>query len=136
MSEVDLDPPIVPYLIVDDAPGAIEFYKIAFEATAHIWPHPDGKKIAHAALTVNGGLLYLTDDCPGTTDVSAANPKALGGTTSWTVLAVDDADKWFDRAVAAGATVARPLTNEFYGRNGQIRDPFGHLWGILGPRAE
>ena len=46
---------------------------------------------------------------------------------------MDDADAWFDRALAAGAEVVRPLNDEFYGRSGKVRDPFGHTWGIVGP---
>jgi PhnB protein len=48
-------------------------------------------------------------------------------------LTVDDADRWFERAVDAGTTVIRPLKDEFYGRSGKLRDPYGHTWGILGP---
>ena len=61
------------------------------------------------------------------------SPKSLGGTTCTVSLSVDDADAWFDRALAAGAEVIRPPKDEFYGRSGKLRDPFGHTWGIVGP---
>jgi PhnB protein len=131
-SEEETLPPIVPYLSVHDAKAAIAFYEAAFGATAHVWPHPDGR-VAHAALRINGGDLYLSDEFPENNMVLTKSPNTVGATTCSIVLQVDDADVWWHRAVAAGATVNKDLTNEFYGRHGQLRDPFGHLWGILGP---
>ena len=128
----EIDAPIVPYLIVHDAHSAIAFYKAAFDATADIWPHPDGQRVAHAALNINGGMVYLSDEFPENTK-GPKSPQTAGAATSTTVLNVDNADAWFARAIAAGATVNHPLKDEFYGRHGQLRDPFGHLWGILGP---
>lgn len=64
------------------------------------------------------------------------SPQSLGGTTSTVTLNVDDEDRWFQKAVEAGAIVERPLTDEFYGRSGKIRGPFGHTWGIVGPKSK
>ena len=61
------------------------------------------------------------------------SPASLGGTTCSVSLVVDDADAWFERAKSAGATVVRDLADEYYGRSGRVRDPFGHTWGITGP---
>ena len=122
--------PVVPYLMVHDAKAAIAFYEAAFAASADIWPAPDGR-VAHAAINTNGGMFYLSDEFPD--QAQARSPKTLGGTSCSTVLQVDDADLWWNRAIAAGAEVTHPLANEFYGRYGQLKDPFGHLWGILGP---
>lgn len=126
----DKDFPVVPYLIVRDALAAIEFYKAAFEASVDIWMHSDGVRVAHACLNINGGLIYLADEFEAG---QSKAPGSLGGTSCSVVLSVKDADFWFDRAIAAGAVITHALTDEFYGRHGQLRDPYGHLWGILGP---
>ena len=62
------------------------------------------------------------------------SPKTLGGTTSTINLNVDDVDAWHDRAVAAGAKSLREPKDEFYGRQAKMRDPFGHVWGLVGPK--
>ncbi len=132
MSAEEIDYPVVPYLIVHDAHAAIDFYKAAFGAYGDIWPTEDGKRVAHASLHINGGLIYLCDEFDENDADGLKSPTTLGGSSSFVVLGVKDADAWFDRAVSAGAVVVRPLTDEFYGRNGKLRDPFGHFWGILG----
>ena len=63
-------------------------------------------------------------------------PKSLGGTTVTVNLTVDDVDAWFGRAVAAGATSLRAPADEFYGRHGKLRDPFGHVWSLIGPKKD
>jgi PhnB protein len=129
------DSTVVAYLCVDDAHAAIEFYKAAFGATAHVWPSDDGR-VAHAAVNVPGGMFYLSDSFPEIPGVLVRSPKELGGTSCSTVINVPDADAAWQRAIDAGGEIIRPLKNDFYGRNGQIRDPFGHLWGIIGPLSE
>ncbi len=119
-------PPISSYLAVNDAAKAIEFYKSAFGAT-EIYRLSDSAsgRIGHAELALNGSMIMLSDEFPG----YSKSPQTLGGTAVRFCLMVEDADAAFDRAVASGATVLRPLTDEFYGfRSGSIRDPFGHEW--------
>jgi PhnB protein len=89
-------------------------------------------KLGHATLKINGSNVMLSDEFPEHV-TGVRSPKSLRGTTCTVSLAVDDADAWFDRALAAGAEVVRPLNDEFYGRSGKVRDPFGHTWGIVGP---
>jgi PhnB protein len=120
-----------PYLQIGDAgaAAAADFYIKAFGAEELMrMPAEDGKRFMHIHLRLNGGSLMMADSfpehgCPATMP---------GGITLH--LQVGDADAWFDRAVAAGAEVAMPLENMFWGdRYGQIRDPFGFTWSIGGP---
>ena len=123
--------PVSPYLMVDDGNGALDFYRRAFAAEV-VETYPYEGKLGHATLVINGGEIMLSDEFPEAM-TGVRSPKALGGTTCTVSLVVDDADTWFDRAKAAGADVVRPLNDEFYGRSGKVRDPYGHTWGILGP---
>ena len=124
--------PLSVYLMVDDGSGALEFYKRAFGAEV-TETYPWEGKLGHATLKLpNGGEVMLSDEFPEEL-TGNRTPKSLGGTTATVSLTVDDADRWFERAVEAGAQVVRPLNDEFYGRSGKLRDPFGHTWGILGP---
>ncbi|HEX4773298.1 MAG TPA: VOC family protein [Bryobacteraceae bacterium] len=121
-----------PHLFVSDGAAAIEFYKKAFNAeelTRHA--APDGKRLMHAALLVNGVTLMLSDDFPEYRGGKSSTPQALGGSPVVLHLQVAEADPLFNQAVAAGATVAMPLMYQFWGdRYGQIVDPFGHTWSI------
>lgn len=121
-----------PHIFVSNAAAAIDFYKKAFgaeELSRHA--APDGKRIMHAALLVNGATLMLCDDFPEFRGGKGSTPEALGGSPVVLHLQVKDADSAFNRAVAAGATVAMPLADQFWGdRYGQITDPFGHTWSI------
>ena len=131
-------PPLSPHLSVSDANAAIEFYKKAFgatELTRHL--APDGKRIMHAALQVNGGVLMLNDEFPEYSGGKSNTPEALGGTPVTLHLQVTDADAVFNQAVAAGATVKFPLADQFWGdRYGQVKDPFGHIWSIGSPQKK
>lgn len=129
-------PPISPHLAVSDASAAIEFYKKAFGAT-ELSRHmaPDGKRVMHAALQVNGGVVMLNDEFPEYTGGKSSTPEALGGTPVTLHLQVMDADSVFNQAIAAGATVKFPLKDQFWGdRYGQVKDPFGHVWSIGSPK--
>ncbi|PIW30624.1 MAG: glyoxalase [Rhodospirillales bacterium CG15_BIG_FIL_POST_REV_8_21_14_020_66_15] len=121
---------VTPYLIVDGAAQAIEFYKKALGAVEVMRLEiPDTDRIAHAEITIGGDHVMLTDANPawGTTD-----PKALGGITASMSLYVEDADAAQARAVAAGATEKMPVTDMFWGdRMGCVVDPFGHQWSFL-----
>ncbi len=123
---------LTPHLAIADkrASEAIDFYKEAFGATEQVrMPAEDGVRLMHAHLTVNGASLMMHDEFPEYVDNESSPPN---GVTLH--LQVDDADVWFDRAVAAGASVVMPLENMFWGdRYGQIKDPFGHTWSIATP---
>ena len=121
-----------PHIFVSNAAAAIDFYKKAFNAeelTRHL--APDGKRIMHAALLLNGTTLMLCDDFPEYCGGKSSTPEALGGSPVVLHLQVKEADPVFEQAVAAGATVRMPLADQFWGdRYGQITDPFGHTWSI------
>ncbi len=73
----------------------------------------------------------LSDEYPEYLDtVGTLSPKTLGGTTTTISLAVDDVDRWYERATQAGMFALRAPKDEFYGRNGKLRDPFGHVWSF------
>ena len=110
------------------ATEAIDFYARAFGAAETMrLPADDGRRIMHAQLAINGGTLMMADDFPEYCGGVAAGAPA--GVTLH--LHVDDADRWYDRAVAAGATATMPLEDMFWGdRYGQLKDPFGHSWSI------
>jgi PhnB protein len=115
------------YFIVDDAAKAIEFYKRAFGAE-EVSRLPMGDKIGHAEIRIGDTHLMLSDEWP---DMGSLGPKARGGATSSFVIYVPDADAAFQRAVDAGATVERPVTDQFWGdRMGTVVDPFGHRWSL------
>ena len=124
---------VAPYLSVSDGAGAIAFYKQAFAAEERDRYDYEGK-IGHVGLTINGCDVMLSDEfAENVALIGTLSPRTLNGTTVTINLSVDDVDVWFDRAIAAGATAIRPPMDEFYGRQGKLRDPFGHVWGITGP---
>ncbi len=117
-----------PHLVCAGAADAIDFYVKAFGATELMrLPGPDGK-LMHAAVSINGSSVLLVDEM---LDYGVKSPITIGGTPVTIHLMVDDVDAWFERAVAAGATVAMPLEDQFWGdRYGVITDPFGHSWSM------
>ena len=119
---------VTPYLAVDDASAAIEFYKRALGATERMrMSAPDGK-IGHAELGIGDSLIMLSDPFPQAT---TRPPKELGGTTCGVFLYVEDVDAAFQQAVDAGATVAMAPADMFWGdRFGSLVDPFGHHWSL------
>jgi predicted enzyme related to lactoylglutathione lyase len=124
---------ITPYLAVSDARQALDWYQHALGARVHGEPTvmADGR-IGHAELDVGGATLYLADEAP---QIGHAAPEPGAGTTVTIHLAVADVDGAIGRAVGAGARLDRPAADYPYGRNGVIRDPFGHRWMIAGPAA-
>lgn len=122
---------VIPYLIVNDAHKAIDFYKKVFAAQEIMrMPSEDKKKILHAELQVAGCLIWLADDCSDMKHMRS--PKSVGATTVSMNMYCLDADKVFNRAVKAGCSVAKPLENQFWGdRMGTVIDPFGHMWTLL-----
>jgi PhnB protein len=119
---------VTPYLIVDGAAKAIEFYCQALGAAERMrLAAPDGK-VGHAELQLGDSVVMLADEFP---EMGAVSPKRLGGSPVGLALYVEDVDARFERAVAAGAKVVRPVQDQFYGdRSGTIEDPFGHKWTL------
>jgi PhnB protein len=124
---------ITPYICVKDAAKAIQFYEKAFGAVVTMrLDAPDGK-VGHAEMRIGNAAFYLSDEHP---DIGWRSPQSIGGSPCMMHVAVDDADASGARAVAAGATVVRPVEDQFYGeRGGQLLDPFGHTWW-LGMKTE
>ena len=129
------DPPVVPYLMVDRGHEALGWYRRAFGAREVNRYDMDDGRLGHAMLEMPfGGAVYLADEFPELQEtVGTSSPRQLGGTSVTVALAVDDVDAWIARAEAEGATVIRPAADEFYGRHGKLRDPFGHVWSLTGP---
>jgi PhnB protein len=119
---------VTPYLAVDDAAEAIEYYKKAFGAQERVRMNtPDGK-IGHAELEIGDSLVMLSDPFP---QASTKPPRELGGTTASVFMYVEDVDAVVKQAVDAGATIEMEIANQFWGdRFGTVADPFGHLWSI------
>ncbi|VEG38812.1 glyoxalase/bleomycin resistance protein/dioxygenase [Mycolicibacterium flavescens] len=135
---IDFEPAVSPMLTVSDGAAAIDFYVKAFgaEELGRV-PGPDGKRLFHAALRINGALVMLNDDFPDMNDGKSATPEALGGSPVTIHLTVTDVDAKFQKAVDAGATVVMPLGDMFWGdRYGELRDPFGHVWSMGQPMRE
>jgi PhnB protein len=119
---------LTPYLAVDDASKAIEFYKRAFGATERVrMPTEDGK-VAHAELEIGDSLIMLSDQFPQAT---VRPPKEIGGTSSGVFMYTENVDETVQQAVDAGGTVTMPVEDMFWGdRFGKVTDPFGHEWQI------
>src|SRR5438270_813920 len=100
-----------PYLIVNGASEALDFYKKAFGATELFRMAGPGGKIGHAEFKVGNSIMMIADEAP---QMDARGPKTLGGSPISIMLYVEDVDAVFNRAIAAGATVERPIENKFY----------------------
>jgi len=119
---------ITPYLIVDGANSAIEFYKTVFGATERMRIGAPGGKIGHAELLIGGSVLMLADEFP---EMDTRSPKSIGGTPVSLLLYVEVVDDVVRHAVDAGATLRRAVETKFYGdRSGSVTDPWGHIWNI------
>jgi PhnB protein len=118
----------IPYLAVDDAAEAIEYYKKAFGAKERVrMPMPDGK-VGHAELEIGQSLIMLSDPFP---QGATRTPKEIGGTTVSVFLFTEDVDAVVKQAVDAGGTVTMEVADQFWGdRFGTVTDPFGHVWSI------
>ena len=119
---------VTPYLILKNAADAIEFYKKAFGAVELLRIPAPGGKIGHAEIKIGDSPVMLSDEYP---DMGFKGPESLGGTPVSLMIYVDDVDKIYPQAIAAGGKEVRPLQNQFYGdRSGTLTDPFGHVWTI------
>jgi PhnB protein len=115
-----------PYLIVQGAAAALDFYQKAFGATELVrMAQPDGR-IGHAEVRIGEARIMLADEVP---EMGYLGPKSLGGSPVNLMLYFEDVDAAVARAAAAGAKITRPLQDLFYGdRNAVLEDPFGHRW--------
>ncbi len=119
---------VTPYIIVNDAAGAIEFYKRVFGATELYHLESSGGRIGHAEIKIGDSHIMLADEHP---EINARSPQTLGGSPISIVLYVEDVDATVGRAVEAGAKLLRPVKDQFYGdRTGGVQDPFGHEWYV------
>ena len=116
------------YLVVKGAARAIDFYTRVFGATElYRLTEPSGK-VGHAELELGGARFMLADEYP---DFGALSPVTIGGSPISMHLYVDDVDALVKRAEEAGATLLRPLKDEFFGdRTAMVSDPFGHKWHL------
>jgi PhnB protein len=121
-------PRVKPYLIVDGAAAAIEFYTSVLGTSERMRvARPDGR-IGHAELDLGDSMIMLADEHP---EIGIRGPRSVGGTPVTLHVYVEDADGVFARAIEAGATELQPMQEKFYGdRAGQLEDPFGHRWNV------
>jgi PhnB protein len=119
---------VTPYLVLNDASTAIEFYKKAFGAKELIrHSTPDGK-IMNAQIKIGDSMVLLSDEFLGS---STKSPLSLGTSTVTLHLYSKNVDKLWAQAVSAGAMITMSLDNQFWGeRYGQVVDPFGHHWSL------
>jgi PhnB protein len=121
-------PRVTPYLIVDGASEAIDFYRQVFGAEERMRMAGPSGRVGHAELTLGDSVIMLADEEP---EMGIRSAKTIGGSPVTLSVYVDDVDATFNQAVQSGATVLREVENQFYGdRSGQVEDPFGHRWNI------
>jgi PhnB protein len=118
----------IPHLVCAGAAKAIDFYKKAFGAEeVSRLPDPD-RKLMHAAITINGAQVFLTDEM---LEYGVPGPKTLKGSPVFIHLTVKDVDAFAKRAVKAGVKITMPIADMFWGdRYGQLEDSFGHRWSV------
>ncbi len=119
---------VTPYLAIKNGAKALEFYKKAFGATEVFkLMMPDGR-LGHAEIRLGDSMIMLADEFP---EYGGTSPETLGGSPVNIHLYVEDVDRFFQQALAAGAKERKPIMDQFYGdRSGQLEDPFGHLWWV------
>ncbi len=121
-------PRVTPYLIVDGANEAIEFYRSVLGAEERMRMAAPDDKIGHAELGIGDSIVMLADEAP---EMNARAPKTVGGTPVSLHVYVEDSDAVFSRAIEAGATELQAVEDKFYGdRSGSFEDPFGHHWHV------
>ena len=118
---------VIPYVVVNDGAGAIEFYKKVFGAT-EVMHYEDNGKVGHAELRIGQGIFMLADEYP---EMGYRSPKKGELPAAGMMIYVEDVDATVERALKEGATEDRPIANQFYGdRAGGIVDPYGHRWYV------
>jgi PhnB protein len=120
-------PAVMPYLIMEGAARAIDFYKDVLGAQERMRMEHEGR-VGHAELQIGDSVIMLADEYP---DMGARGPRAFGGSPVSIMVYVPDVDAVVRKAVQAGAKLVRPVEDKFYGdRSGSIEDPFGHSWHL------
>ncbi len=119
---------VTPYLIVNGAARALDFYKKAFGATEVMrMTQPDGK-VGHAEIRIGDSVVMMADEFP---ERGIRSAESYGGSPISLMVYVDDVDTLFPQAIAAGGKELSPVSDQFYGdRSGILKDPFGHTWSI------
>ena len=121
-------PRVTPYLIVDGASAAIDFYTSVLGATERMRMSAPDDRVGHAELEIGDSVIMLADESP---EMDARSPRTVGGTPVSLHVYVEDADGTFERAIGAGATALQQVEDKFYGdRSGSFEDPFGHRWHV------
>jgi len=124
---------VFPYLRVNNAEAAIQFYTAVFGAVERFRLTEPGGRIGHVELDLGNIVLMLSDEFP---EYGCLGPQEPGATGMVIHLHCDNCDELADRAIAAGAVMVREPSDAFYGeRSCSIRDPFGHEW-MLGHEIE
>jgi PhnB protein len=121
-------PRVSPYLHIAGAAGAIDFYRYVLGARERVrMDQPDGR-VGHAELELGDSVVMLADEFP---ERDVRGPKSIGGTPVTLSVYVEDVDAVVGKALDAGATLLRPVEDQFYGdRTGSFEDPFGHRWSV------
>ncbi|HEV7219493.1 MAG TPA: VOC family protein [Terriglobales bacterium] len=119
---------VTPYLVVQGAAKAIDFYKKVFGAQELMRIPGPGGRVMHAEIKIGDSIVMLADEHP---EMDARSPQAFGGSPVSLMLYVPDVDNVFKQALSSGAKELRPVKDQFYGdRSGTISDPFGHKWTV------
>jgi len=123
-----------PYFIVSNAARAIDFYKAAFGATEKVRLTDPSGKVMHAEIRIGSSPLMIADEFP---EMGYRSPQSLGGSPVSVLLYVEDVDKLFSQAVAAGGKEMMAVADQFDGdRRGTLTDPFGHVWLLATKKEE
>jgi PhnB protein len=119
---------VTPSITTRNAAQAIEFYKKALGAEELMrMPGPNGQ-VMHAEIKIGNSIVMVNDEFP---DWGIRAPQTLGGTPVSLFLYVNDVDRAYQRAIAAGATAIMEPRDQFWGdRFGKLRDPYGHEWAL------
>jgi PhnB protein len=124
---------VIPYLIVNDAAAAIEFYKSAFKVTEFVRLADSSGKVMHSEIRIGDSQIMVADEFP---EMGYRSPKTLGGSPVSVLLYVEDVDRVFRSAIIAGGVETAPVQDQFDGdRRGTLTDPFGHVW-LVATRKE
>jgi uncharacterized glyoxalase superfamily protein PhnB len=119
---------VTPHIVCNGAAEAIDFYKKAFSAEELMRLPGQNGKLMHGAIRIGDSVIMLADEYP---EWGSVGPNTRGGTSVTIHLYVQDADKQFNQAVAAGCKPVMPMADMFWGdRYGIVQDPFGHMWSI------
>ena len=121
-------PVVMPMLVCRDAAAEIDFCKTTFEAVELVRrPGPDGS-VAHALLAIGPAMVMIEGEWP---TLASRAPQPVGSSPVVLYIYVSDVDAAIERAVAAGARILVPVTNQFWGdRTARIVDPMGHVWTV------